>query len=838
MASSRGQQSQSHWWLLALVLCSVVSFYFGRSKVPPSPTLQLDQSIDHNNDASLHSSTTTTTSTITATVLNEVLSTKFPSDGGNNNDYSITHDSYPTDTNNQLYSEPVNDATCARYHNKNFTYRRDDELIAGYAPPLLISYKGSGATYLRSLIELSTGYKSGSLGTNEGEKDLKKNEYFADDNTCQLMHSIVECPDPAAFRLSVNTIGNIFFIHKKHRVKCRQGSIYGFKRAVFLVRNPVHTILSSYLTSLRLADPTRPIDKVDLLKDGQWNAYFNHTATMWSQSWNATVYPLINYLVQGYSLIAIVRYEDLRSPATQLETLHSLVTFVINKPISRHQIQCALHITERRPSCLVDEIPPAVQNQLDNFPDHVNNVFKDPSYIQHLVQFTSNFSLPYYSLCPERKASDSADCQNIKREYDQLVSHSKGYIHDTAACVNERHGSRLFFPMDSVYEDLYFENHTEGQSYLEHIRYLEKLAIEELNAPKKEKKDKKADNHPDYSRMVFRYEGRNFSQLDPPPLLLSYPGSGNTWVRLLVEFSSGIFSGSIDAGDQQLQEGIAGERYCSPMNSVIKAHPININASATHKHVYLVDELHRLKCNLTHSFTHVLFLVRNPYHAILAEFHRSHTKSHHAVVEVGEISDAYFHKTAVALARHYMDTWTAIIEPMIQSLPRENIHVVKYESLVSQNVSERYQALGDVLRFLNYRHRNERFRQYQQSDTLVAPTVPGSSGHRQLPHVHHHQSGHGHHHQSLSPHAVADRNNDRSMSFDSTRFSSNFSDALTRRHFECAFRLSQNPKVHRKKSTKSYHAQHAYRDQVLVDAMWEFLAPFATYAGYEKKVYQ
>jgi len=56
------------------------------------------------------------------------------------------------------------------------------------------------------------------------------------------------------------------------------------------------------------------------------------------------------------------------------------------------------------------------------------------------------------------------------------------------------------------------------------------------------------------------------------------------------------------------------------------------------------------------------------------------------------------------------------------------------------------------------------------------------------------------------------------------------------RRYECTFRLSQNPKVHRKKTVKSYHAQHAYRNQTLVDDMWEYLASFATYAGYTKEI--
>lgn len=74
-----------------------------------------------------------------------------------------------------------------------------------------------------------------------------------------------------------------------------------------------------------------------------------------------------------------------------------------------------------------------------------------------------------------------------------------------------------------------------------------------------------------------------------PVFLYTFPGSGNTWTRLLLEYATGYYSGSV-YGDKRLLPMfpgnrcgllvrylrhlcIIGENVCGPMVSVIKAHP-------------------------------------------------------------------------------------------------------------------------------------------------------------------------------------------------------------------------------------------------------------------------
>ena len=55
-------------------------------------------------------------------------------------------------------------------------------------------------------------------------------------------------------------------------------------------------------------------------------------------------------------------------------------------------------------------------------------------------------------------------------------------------------------------------------------------------------------------------------------MLYTFPGSGNTWMRLLLEYATGIYTGSI-YNDSTLVDILPGEKACNNRVSVIKIHP-------------------------------------------------------------------------------------------------------------------------------------------------------------------------------------------------------------------------------------------------------------------------
>ena len=60
--------------------------------------------------------------------------------------------------------------------------------------------------------------------------------------------------------------------------------------------------------------------------------------------------------------------------------------------------------------------------------------------------------------------------------------------------------------------------------------------------------------------------------VSPPPVLYSFQGSGNTWVRLLIEYATGKYTGSV-YNDGSLLSILPGEHECSHRVVAIKAHP-------------------------------------------------------------------------------------------------------------------------------------------------------------------------------------------------------------------------------------------------------------------------
>ena len=155
------------------------------------------------------------------------------------------------------------------------------------------------------------------------------------------------------------------------------------------------------------------------------------------------------------------------------------------------------------------------------------------------------------------------------------------------------------------------------------------IAFEETVLIKSNKIIKNSIQH--YDLCMEMYGNRSYLQQHPfdikdmniPPLLLSLPGSGNSWSRLLIEYSSGYYTGSI-YGDPTLFDLFPGEKYCGRRMSAIKAHPGSLVHSLKEKSIWVTDKAAGLICNkgLIKKFYRVLLLVRNPWNSIYSEFIR------------------------------------------------------------------------------------------------------------------------------------------------------------------------------------------------------------------------
>lgn len=181
----------------------------------------------------------------------------------------------------------------------------------------------------------------------------------------------------------------------------------------------------------------------------------------------------------------------------------------------------------------------------------------------------------------------------------------------------------------------------------------------------------------------------------PLLLLLSFPGSGNTWVRYLIERSTGIYSGSFyhDVGTGNDDSSVwRKSNPCSKTTLVVKSHGWEnfdrIKSGAQ-------------KCKVEGG----ILIIRNPYGAILADFNR---------VKKG--------KTGTASASQFLtDEWKHFAESRSASWLKTNekgmkIHnklVVFYEDLVANTEYE----LRRILDFLQVAH-NERRIACLMNDTV------------------------------------------------------------------------------------------------------------------------
>ena len=158
-----------------------------------------------------------------------------------------------------------------------------------------------------------------------------------------------------------------------------------------------------------------------------------------------------------------------------------------------------------------------------------------------------------------------------------------------------------------------------------------------------------------YSKLDYLNTTENPGEIDSrtdsgiPPLLLSYPGAGNTFVRSLIEYATGIYSCSIYLNDKEMSNVFPGEQTCDRKCSIIKGHPTDFNVTVGldihNRPARRGDKREKLrgnnpfmrkKCgkgNIQH-FSSAIILVRDPYASILSDFQRIVTNSHQGTVNL------------------------------------------------------------------------------------------------------------------------------------------------------------------------------------------------------------
>lgn len=151
--------------------------------------------------------------------------------------------------------------------------------------------------------------------------------------------------------------------------------------------------------------------------------------------------------------------------------------------------------------------------------------------------------------------------------------------------------------------------------------------------------------------------------------LASFPGSGNTWARFLVQQVTGYATGAV-YNDQKLHHSdFPGEGIFDGRVIAIKTH------------------CHRLDPPHTEwpsKFDQVLLLIRDPFDALIAEFNRRQSESH-----VGHASlEAFTSKNWFHYVENSSKEWFQFYKFYIETYEPSQIHVIKFENLKSNLVQE------------------------------------------------------------------------------------------------------------------------------------------------------
>jgi hypothetical protein len=186
------------------------------------------------------------------------------------------------------------------------------------------------------------------------------------------------------------------------------------------------------------------------------------------------------------------------------------------------------------------------------------------------------------------------------------------------------------------------------------------------------------------------------SQKHLPPLLFTFPGSGNTWCRLLIEYGTGIYTGSV-YNDDKLLTALPGEFTCNWQVSAVKAHPHTHRASDLLSGHYLSDNDKCRRGNIQ-RFERFVLLIRDPFDSVWSEFQRRVSQSHVAGIPKDSFSWHRWQANAMNLAHAYFDMWKLDHELIERQLPSTSYLYVKYEDL--KDKANRVQALEKIVTFL------------------------------------------------------------------------------------------------------------------------------------------
>eukprot|EP01084_Bolivina_argentea_P023837 44521_1 len=197
-----------------------------------------------------------------------------------------------------------------------------------------------------------------------------------------------------------------------------------------------------------------------------------------------------------------------------------------------------------------------------------------------------------------------------------------------------------------------------------------------------------------------------------PLYLYSDGGSGNTWMRTLLEYVTGISTGCVYGDDQYKKYLFNNEGVCNSHVLVCKAHPIWFFTQMPPVKMHPFGVWKKMK-NVIKDASGLVWIIRNPWHSLWSLYQLRFTRlntnleMHHDRINISEWNandfwmDIYMGNREISL----VDKWKMqfrIVDMLLNDTQRkwndERIVRVKYEDLV--NKFRRYNELLKIIKHL------------------------------------------------------------------------------------------------------------------------------------------
>ncbi|CAH1780237.1 unnamed protein product [Owenia fusiformis] len=173
-------------------------------------------------------------------------------------------------------------------------------------------------------------------------------------------------------------------------------------------------------------------------------------------------------------------------------------------------------------------------------------------------------------------------------------------------------------------------------------------------------------------------------RLLPMTALYSFPGSGNTWARHLIQQITGIYTGSMFDDIDLKKHGFPGEGRTDGHVVVIKTHDVST----------------------FEYYQRVIIIIRNPFDAFLADFKRLMNKEEH----VGEITeDEFKEKNMITPFSKFMatglysanriDDWFLGLLLALKAFSTKNTSLILHYENLKTNLRHELLRIGDFLGF-------------------------------------------------------------------------------------------------------------------------------------------